>query len=592
MTLVAPHGGALVDRISTDPTALRARAAGLPAIALDARELADLELVAIGAASPLTGFVGRADYEAILATTRLADGTVWPFPFTLATDDAAAAPGAQLALHDAGGRLWGVVTVTDVYARDTERELDAVYGTRDPSHPGVAYTLARPARLVGGTVEVLPLPDDLPFAKHRLTPRQLREEITRRGWRRVAGFQTRNPIHRAHEHLTKLALEVTDGIVIHPLVGETKSDDVPASVRFEAYEVLIASYYPQQRTILAAFPAAMRYAGPKEALFHALVRKNYGIDQIIVGRDHAGVGTFYPPLAAQEIFETFPRADLGVAPLKFEPTFFCRACDNLASSRTCPHDKSSRVELSGTKVRETLKAGGHLPKEFSRPEIAEILRAYYQREAAGVSPPGAPRATPGGFILWFTGLSGAGKSTLANALAAELSRERRLEILDGDEVRTHLSKGLGFSKEDRDTNIHRIGFVARTLAQHGVGVVTAAISPYAETRRAVRELAEQRGIAFVEVYANAPLDALVARDVKGLYKKALAGEVQHFTGVSDPYEAPAAPDVEVRTDRESVAESVVKIIGVLRSKGLVAAPPVPASQDKTNGKSTHTTAQA
>ncbi|MCW5807557.1 MAG: sulfate adenylyltransferase [Deltaproteobacteria bacterium] len=620
MTLVAPHGGALVDRITTDPEALRARAKALPAIALDARELADLELIAIGAASPLTGFVGRADYEAILAGTRLADGTVWPFPFTLAIgDDVAAAPGVQLALiapplgSSAGGssgpsllsgRLWGVLTVTDVYARDTERELDAVYGTRDPSHPGVAYTLARPARLVGGTVEVLPLPEDLPFAKHRLTPRRLRAEIEQRGWKRVAGFQTRNPIHRAHEHLTKLALEVSDGIVIHPLVGETKSDDVPAAVRFAAYEALIAGYYPAQRTILAAFPAAMRYAGPKEALFHALVRKNYGIDQLIVGRDHAGVGSFYPPLAAQEIFETFPRADVGVAPLKFEPTFFCRACDNLASARTCPHDKGARVELSGTKVRETLKAGGHLPKEFTRPEIAEILRAHYAGEPQGeqvslghpreaaAAVATAPKAAAGGFILWFTGLSGAGKSTLANALSAELARERRLEILDGDEVRTHLSKGLGFSKEDRDTNIHRIGFVARTLAQHGVGVVTAAISPYAETRRAVRELAEQRGVTFVEVFANAPLEALVARDVKGLYKKALAGEVQHFTGVSDPYEAPASPDLEVRTDRESVAESVAKILGVLRGKGLIAAAPLDAHAGA-NGKSTHaTTAQA
>jgi sulfate adenylyltransferase len=577
-TLVSPHGGTLVDRIVTDPGALTRRAAPLPRITLDARELADLELIAVGATSPLTGFVGKDDYEAILAHTRLASGVIWPFPFTLALgDDVEVRVGGELALYDGAGRLWGVLTVSDVFTRDTERELDAVYGTRDPAHPGVAYTLGRPTRLAGGTVDVLPLPGDLPFATFRKTPRELRAELQQRGWQRVAGFQTRNPIHRAHEHLTKLALEVSDGIVIHPLVGETKSDDVPAAVRFAAYEVLIAKYYPPQRTILAAFPAAMRYGGPKEALFHALVRKNYGINQLIIGRDHAGVGTFYPPLAAQEIFEKFPKLDLGVTPLKFEPTFFCRACGNLASGRTCPHDKAERIELSGTKVRETLASGGHLPVEFSRPEVAEVLRAHYTK-VSGIEVTTAPKAPTahGGFILWFTGLSGAGKSTLANAVATELRSERRFEILDGDEVRTHLSKGLGFSKEDRDTNIHRIGYVARTLAQHGVGVITAAISPYADTRKQVRELAEQRGVTFVEVFASSTLDALVARDVKGLYKKAIAGEVKHFTGVSDPYEAPEAPDVRVETDRETVEQSAAKIIGLLRARGLLAPLPITA----------------
>jgi sulfate adenylyltransferase len=579
-SLVQPHGGTLVDRFVTGDgaAALTARAAQLPKLMLDARELADLELVATGAASPLTGFVSRADYAAIIADTRLANGTVWPFPFTLAVDDATRASlsvGGEAGLYDLSGRLWGTIKIADLFDRDLAGELKAVYGTDGDKHPGVAYTKSRPLNLVGGEVDVLALPVDLPFAQYRKTPRQLRAEIEARGWKKVAGFQTRNPIHRAHEHLTKLALEFTDGIVIHPLVGETKNDDVPAAVRFQAYEVLIEKYYPPARTILAAFPAAMRYAGPKEALFHALVRKNYGITHLCVGRDHAGVGNYYAPLAAQEMFDRFPVRDIGVTPLRFEPTFFCKACDNLASTRTCPHDKEQRVELSGSKVREILKTGGHLPKEFSRPEVAEVLRAHYQKEAGievTTAPAPAAHAGPKGFILWFTGLSGAGKSTLATALASHLDGHRRLEILDGDEVRTHLSKGLGFSKEDRDTNIHRIGFVARTLAQHGVGVVTAAISPYAETRAQVRAAAEQRGVAFVEVFANAKLDSLVARDVKGLYKKAIAGEVKHFTGVSDPYEAPTAPDVEVFTDVESVEESLAKIVGALRTRGLIAVP--------------------
>ncbi len=580
VALVAPHGGTLVDRIVDDPGALTRRSAALPRVTLDARELADLELIATGAASPLVGFATAADYESILSYTRLANGVVWPFPFTLAiADHVPAAPGGELALYDAANRLWGVLTISDVFARDTPRELDAVYGTRDPVHPGVAYTLARPTRLVGGTVDVLPLPTDLPFARYRQSPRALRAELESRGWRRVAGFQTRNPIHRAHEHLTKLALEVTDGIVIHPLVGDTKSDDVPASVRFAAYEALISTYYPGDRTILAAFPAAMRYAGPKEALFQALVRKNYGINQFIVGRDHAGVGAFYPPLAAQEIFGKFPKLDLGIAPLLFESAFYCRACASYATTRTCAHDRVERIELSGTRVRETLAAGGDLPVEFTRPEVAEILRAHYTKanriEVTTVAP-------TGGFILWFTGLSGAGKSTLANAVAGELRGSLRIEILDGDEVRTHLSKGLGFSKEDRDTNVHRIGFVARTLAQHGVGVITAAISPYAETRAQVRAAAVERGIAFVEVFACSSLEALVARDVKGLYRKALAGEVTHFSGVSDPYEPPSAPDVRVETDHETVAQSTAKIIGVLRARGLLS--PLPHSTPGTKAR--------
>jgi sulfate adenylyltransferase len=583
MALVEPHGGTLINRFASaeDARRIQERAPKLTALTLDARELADLELLAIGAVSPLTGFVGSKDYASILSTLRLADGTVWPVPLTLAVTDAQRATvraGAEVALRDERGRLWGVLAVDEVFERDPLAEARAVYRTDSADHPGVAYVLSRPKWLVAGTVTALPLPEDLPFAKHRLTPVQLRARISELGWSRVAGFQTRNPIHRAHEHLTKLALEFADGLVLHPLVGETKGDDVPAAVRFRVYETLLEKYYPKNRVLLAAFPAAMRYAGPREALFHALVRKNYGINHLIVGRDHAGVGKFYGPLEAQQIFEQFRPEELGVSPLKFEPTFFCNACGNLASSRTCPHGPESRLDLSGSKVRETLRAGGKLPAEFTRPEIAELLRAHY----VSVNPPeaAAPKAATesrpsaggrGGFILWFTGLSGAGKSTLANAVRDRLASERILEILDGDEVRTYLSKGLGFSKEDRDTNIRRIGYVARVLARNGVGVITAAISPYAQTRQEVRDLAAQENLPFVEVYAHAPLEALVQRDVKGLYKKAIAGEIAHFTGVSDPYEPPANPDVFIRSDRESIEESLGKILAALQARGLARA---------------------
>ena len=578
---VLPHGGVLIDRIVPDAEAesWRRRAAALPVLTLDARELADLELIATGAASPLRGFLGSADYASVLERLRLADGTVWPLPFTLAVDERTAharPPGSQATLADGSGRAWGVIDVSEVYERNPVAESLAVYGTDDAAHPGVAYLLGRPRWLVAGTVHVLPLPADLPFAAHRLTPRQLRATIAERGWRTVAGFQTRNPIHRAHEHLTKVALEVTDGLVLHPLVGETKQDDVPASVRFAAYERLVDRYYPPERTLLAAFPAAMRYAGPREAVFHAIARKNYGITHLIVGRDHAGVGQYYAPLAAQQIFDMFAPEDLGVTPLRLEPTFYCRACDGLASSRTCPHGPAERLELSGTRVREILRQGGHLPRQFTRPDVAEILRAHYT--AAGgetvrrqPEPPGG-FAAQAGFIVWFTGLSGAGKSTLAEALRRQLSGGRLVEILDGDEVRTNLSKGLGFSKEDRDANIRRIGFVARLLARNGVPTITAAISPYADVRQEIRRLADEAGVAFIEVYVEAPLDVLVERDVKGLYRKALAGEIQHFTGVSDPYEPPTSPDVLVRSDRERVDDSVARILQVLLDRELVTVP--------------------
>jgi sulfate adenylyltransferase len=567
-----PHGGKLVDRFVTDEerSQLLSELARAPSVTLDSRELSDLELIATGAASPLEGFLGSADYRSVLERMRLADGTIWPLPLTLAIDGEQAhrlTPGRLIALRDRTGRLWGGMHVRELYERDPLVEARAVYRTDDLSHPGVAYLRDRPTLLAAGPIKVVPLPDSLPFAHYRLTPRELRRAIETHGWKRVGGFQTRNPIHRAHEHLTKVALEFVDGLVIHPLVGETTEDDVPAAVRFECYETVVNRYYPKERVLLAAFPAAMRYAGPREALFHALVRKNYGIQHLIVGRDHAGVKNFYAPFEAQRIFDQFSREELGVEPLRFDAMFFCRACDNLASARSCPHPPGQRIELSGTRVRELLRSGEQLPFEFTRPEVAEILRKHYRGpQPVGTSPVPARRR---GYIVWFTGLSAAGKSTLATQLSKRLEPGGAVQILDGDEIRRNLSNELGFSKVDRDTHIRRLGYIATLLARNGVICICAAISPYADVRNEIHQAAEQQGIPFLEIYLRADLQSLIARDPKGLYKKALAGEIKAFTGISDPYEPPAHPSLEIPTDCESVTESTQRIVQLLRNRGLI-----------------------
>lgn len=356
--LIRPHGGALVNRF--DPSAA-ARAAGLPKIELTRREACDLELLGIGAYSPLTGFLGRLDFESVLEQRRLADGRAWTIPVTLTGE--VDGPEAALVWED---RIVGILHVRDRFTYPREKEAGHVYGTIDPSHPGVKATLEREENLLGGPITLVEriFPDSP-------TPAELRAEFERRGWRRIAAFQTRNPIHRAHEYLTKVALEISDGLLIHPLVGETKSDDIPADVRQRAYEALVTKYYPKDRVVLATLPASMRYAGPREAVHHAILRQNYGASHFIVGRDHAGVGKFYGPYDAQKIFDD---VEVAIQPLRFENTFYCYDCGGLASLKTCPHGAESRLSLSGTQVREKLAKGEDLPAEFTRPEVARVLR--------------------------------------------------------------------------------------------------------------------------------------------------------------------------------------------------------------------------
>jgi ATP sulfurylase len=391
--LVAPHGGRLVHRVLAGEALAeaRARAAGLPAVPLDARAASDLELLAVGAFSPLEGFMGRADYRAVMEDMRLAGGLLWPLPVTLAVraeDARGLKEGGDVALRGPRGALLGILHLEEKHANDPRREARLVYGTEDSRHPGVAALAARGEVLLGGPVDLLARPPLPGPAAWRLDPAATRAAFQARGWRRVTAFQTRNPIHRSHEYIQKCALEFTDGLLIHPLVGATKGDDLPADVRLRACAALVRHYFPRDRVLLAVFPGAMRYAGPREALFHALVRKNYGCTHFIVGRDAAGVGSYYAPYAAHDLFRSLPPEELGIEPLLFVETFFCRRCGAVASLRTCPHPEADRVALSGSRVRELLMDGEALPAEFTRPEVAAVLAAWARGmdPAAGRSP--------------------------------------------------------------------------------------------------------------------------------------------------------------------------------------------------------------
>jgi sulfate adenylyltransferase len=378
---IAPHGGTLVDLLVTGPEAesIEREAANRPKITVNERELSDLEMLAVGALSPLKGFVGERDYRSILETMHLENGLAWTIPVTLSlTDEEAKRVGgadAVALVAEEGGRPLAVLEISGVFKRDREREAAAVFGTEDVEHPGVAALHKAGDFCLAGDLKVLRTPEHDDFLEYRLTPAQTRAVFRERGWRSVVGFQTRNPIHRAHEYIQKCALEIVDGLLVHPLVGATKADDVPPDVRMRCYEALFDGYYPKDRAMVSVFPAAMRYAGPKEAIWHAIARKNYGCTHFIVGRDHAGVGSYYGTYDAQKIFEEFEPEELGIMPLTFEHSFWCNACEGMGSPKTCPHDADDRVSLSGTKVREMLRNGERPPQEFSRPEVADILIA-------------------------------------------------------------------------------------------------------------------------------------------------------------------------------------------------------------------------
>jgi sulfate adenylyltransferase len=554
--LIEPYGCKLVDLTAAaeEREELLKRAAALPSLQLSPRALCDLELLATGAFSPLDRFLSERDYRRVVAEMRLDSGVIFPIPVTLPVDaDAPIHLDREVALRSATNDVIAIMRVEEIYRCDREAEARQVLGTNDRKHPMVAEIQKWGALNVSGALTVIRLPTPADFRELRRTPADVRKELERLGHSNVVAFQTRNPMHRAHEELTKRAIAAVDGVLLlQPAVGMTRPGDVDHYTRVRTYKALTEKYYPADRVLLSLIPLAMRLAGPREALWHAIIRRNYGANYFIVGRDHASPGPFYGPYDAQHLLETHS-AEIGVRCVPFAEMVYVLDEDRYEETSKVPPGAATRA-ISGTEVREQYLAKGiPLPAWFSRPEVAAILAESTDRN---------------GVCIWFTGLPSAGKSSTADIVVALLLEQgRQSTLLDGDVVRTHLSKGLGFSKEDRDTNIRRIGFVASEIVRHGGIAVCAAVSPYRATRDEVRAMFGPR--QFIEVFVDTPVDVCEARDAKGLYAKARRGEVCNFTGVDDPYEAPLSPEIVLDTVNATAEENARRVIELLGGRGML-----------------------
>jgi sulfate adenylyltransferase len=565
----APHGGTLQNLLADADRAAELQAASKDWKSWDLtpRQLCDLELLVNGGFSPLTGFMTRADYEAVCQTMRLADGTLWPMPITLDVPEAVASTlqaGETLALRDPEGVMLAALSVEEVWQPDREAEAQSVFGTTNREHPGVAALLDRAHPwYVGGRIEGLQLPVHYDYHSLRLTPADMRAEFARLGWTRVVAFQTRNPLHRAHQELTLRAAEEAGAkLLIHPVVGMTKPGDVDHYTRVRCYQALMSTY-PADAAMLSLLPLAMRMGGPREAVWHAIIRKNYGCTHFIVGRDHAGPGkdssgkAFYGPYDAQELLRKHEE-ELDIRMVPFRNMVYVKNLDQYFPDDEVPAG-AEVLELSGTEVRRRLMSGDEIPSWFSFPAVVQELRATH------------PPRSKQGFTVFFTGLSGSGKSTIANALLVKLLETggRAVTMLDGDLVRKNLSSELGFSKEHRDINIRRIGYVASEITKNGGAAICAPIAPYQSIRDDVRQMIEPLG-GFILVYISTSLDECERRDRKGLYAKARAGILKQFTGISDPYEEPRDATIVIQTETCTPDEAAERILDHLRDEGYVA----------------------
>lgn len=564
-SVISPYGGSLVDlMVSPDEAAeLKEKATRLPSIQVSERIVCDLELLATGGFSPLDRFMGEEDHKRVLDDMRLSNGRLFPIPVTFPVN-----PGdgmkldSQIAIRNAKNELLAIMNVEEIYEWDRAEVAAKAFGTTDAAHPLVAEMNRWGSLNISGPIQVLQLPSHPDFRELRLTPAQTRERLLGFGYENVVAFQTRNPLHRVHEELTKRAADTVGGVLLlHPVVGLTRPGDVDHYTRVRTYKALTENYYEGNRVLLALLPLAMRMAGPREALWHMLIRRNHGANHFVVGRDHAGPGNdstgkpFYGPYDAQEMAEEHSE-ELGVKVVPFSELVYLPDEDRYEEVSKIPANTTT-ASISGTQVREQfLNAGRLLPDWFTRPEVAAILSESY------------PPRFRQGVCIWFTGLSGSGKTTTADVLTVLLMEHgRQVTSLDGDVVRTHLSKGLGFSAEDRDTNIRRIGFVASEIVRHGGTAVCAAVSPYKATRDEVRAMVGSD--RFIEVFVDTPLDVCESRDAKGMYAMARRGEIKGFTGIDDPYESPENPEITLDTVSRTPEENARLIIDILRRDGFI-----------------------
>lgn len=566
--LIEPHGGSLVNLLASEERAaeMKALSKDWPSWDLTPRQICDLELLMNGGFSPLTGFMNKADYEGCCKDMRLAGGDLWPMPITLDVSEEVAKDlkaGDILALRDLEGTMLAGLHVEDVWQPDRKDEAKKVFGTTNEEHPGVRYLMQNAhGWYVGGKVEGVEMPHHYDFVEDRLTPEQLREKFASLGWRKIVAFQTRNPMHRAHQELTfRAAADEEANLLIHPVVGMTKPGDVDHYTRVRCYQA-IEHHYPKNTAYMSLLPLAMRMGGPREALWHAIIRKNHGCTHLIVGRDHAGPGSdssgkpFYGPYDAQEALKKH-QEELGIKMVPFKMMVYLEDQDKYVPADEVP-EGSTVKSISGTELRERLMTGREIPSWFSFPEVIEELRKTY------------PPRSKQGFTVFFTGLPSSGKSTLANVLITKLMEigGRPTTLLDGDLVRKHLSSELGFSKEHRDINIRRIGWVASEITKNGGIAVCAPIAPYDRIRKEVREMIEPVG-GFVLVHVSTPLEVCEKRDRKGLFAKARAGIIKEFTGISDPYEVPDDADLALDTSDLAPDECVQDVVLHLEKLGFI-----------------------
>jgi len=568
--LIAPHGGTLVDLLVDEAAGLTLKDSSRdwPSWDLTPRQICDLELLVNGGFSPLRGFMTKTEYEGVCKDMRLPDGTLWPMPITLDVSEAFAKTlraGDRIALRDAEGVMLAALTVEDVWQPDRSAEAKKVFGTTDQGHPGVAHLLGRSGpTYVGGKIEALQPPVHYDYRSLRRTPAELRAEFKKLGWTKIVAFQTRNPMHRAHQELTlRAAKEVEASLLIHPVVGMTKPGDVDHYTRVRCYQALMPSY-PKNTAMLSLLPLAMRMGGPREAVWHAIIRKNHGCTHFIVGRDHAGPGNdakgkpFYGPYDAQGMLKEHQK-EIGIEMVPFRLMVYVPDHDTYYPQDEVPTGLET-MNISGTEQRRRLREGIELPSWFTFPAVEEELRRS------------SPARARQGFTVFFTGLSGSGKSTVANVLLVKLLEMggRPVTLLDGDLVRKHLSSELGFSKEHRDINIRRIGFVASEITKNGGIALCAPIAPYDAVRKEVRRMIDPVG-GFILVHIAASLEVCEGRDRKGLYAKARAGIIKEFTGISDPYEEPEDAEMVLDTGAMTAEEAAHRIILHLEKEGYIGA---------------------